>query len=102
MYDLPGTRVQLANAYAMSHILFGCLVWGHSFGTQLCLHGASGISGSVGKLEALYQASFRWALAAPMSTRGTSLYLLAATLPLHGLIIKATVRYFEGLEHDKC
>ena len=33
--------------------------------------------------------------------RGASLYLLAATLPLHALIIKATVRYFGGLEHDK-
>ena len=98
---LPRIKVQLANANATSHILFGCVVWGHWFGMQLHFHGASRTSGSVGKLEALYRASLRWALAARKSICGISLYLLVATLPLHRLIIKATVRYFEGLEHDK-
>ena len=51
---LPGIKVQLANAYATSHMLFGCVVWGHCFGSQLCLRGAGGTSGSAGKLEALY------------------------------------------------
>ena len=82
-------------------MLFGCIVWGHCFGTQLCLHGAGETSSSVGKLEALYRALLRWALAAPKITRGASLYLFTATLPPHGLIIKAIVRYFGGLECDK-
>ena len=71
-------KVQLANAYATSHMLLGCVVWSHCFAMQLRLHGAGGNSSSVGKLEALYRASLRWALAAPKSTRGASLYLLAA------------------------
>ena len=83
-------------------MLFGCVVWGHCFGIQLRLRGAGGTSYSAGKLEALYRALLRWALAVPKSIRGASLYLLVALLPLHGLIIKATVRYFGGLEHDKC
>ena len=53
---LLGIKVKLANAYAMSHMLFGCLVWGHCFGTQLHPHGTVRTSGSVGKLEALYRA----------------------------------------------
>ena len=53
------------------------------------------------KLEALYQALLRWALAASKSTRGASLYLLAATPLLHGLIIKTAVQYFGALECDK-
>ena len=89
--QLPGFKFQLANAYIMSHVLFFCIIWSHCFGTQLDLRDTGGTSGSVGKLEALYQASLRWALAAPRSTRVASLYLLAATLPLHGLITKATV-----------
>ena len=99
--QLPGIKVQLANAYAISHMLFDCVIWGHCFGMQLHLRGTGKSSGSAGKLEALYRALLRWALAAPKSTRGTSLYLLAAMLPLHVLLIKATVRYFGGLERDK-
>ena len=98
---LPGIKVQLANAYATSHMLFGCVVWGHCFGSQLRLRSAGGSNGSAGKLEALYRALLRWALTAPRSTCGASLYLLMAMLPLHGLIIKATVRYFGGLERNK-
>ena len=97
---LPGIKVQLANAYAMSYELFGCIIWGHCFGTQLHLRGAGETSGSAGTLEALYRALLRWALAVPKSTCGASSYLLTAMLPLHRLIIKATVKYFVGLKHD--
>ena len=98
---LPGNKVQLANAYATSHMIFGCVIWGHCFGMQLHLRGAGGNSSSVWKLEALYRASLSWAVAAPKSMHGAFIYLLAAMLPLHGLTIKATVRYFGGLECNK-
>ena len=75
-----GTKVQLANAYASSHMLFGCVVWGHSFGAVLSLRCASG--SSVRKLDALHRSSLRWAVAAPISICNAALYLLTATLPL--------------------
>ena len=77
--------MQLATAYATSHMLFGCVVWGHAFGTQLRLRGASC---SVGKLDVLYKHALRWALRAPHDMRDAALYLLAGTIPLHGLVIK--------------
>ena len=73
--QLPGIKLQLSNAYVMSHMLFGCAIWGHCFGMQLHLHGTGGTSSSLGKLEALYRALLHCTLAAPRSTRGTSLYL---------------------------
>ena len=100
--QLPGIKVQLAIAYAISHLLFGCIIWGHCFGIQLHLHGTGGTCSSVGKLETLNRALLRWVLAIPRSTHGTSLYLFIVMLPLHGFNIKATVRYFGGLECDKC
>ena len=75
-----GTKVQLANAYASSHMLFGCVVWGHCFGAVLSLRCAGG--SSVRKLDALHRSSLRWAVAAPVSIRNAALYLLTATLPL--------------------
>ena len=99
--QLPGIKVQLAIAYAMLLILIGCIGFGHCFGTQLHLRGAGGTSSSVRKLEALYQSLLRWALAAPKSTRGASLYLLVAAPSLHDLSIKTAVQYFGALECDK-
>ena len=93
--------MQLATAYAILHKLFGCIIWGHHFGIQLHLHGASGIRSNVGKLEALYLDSLQWALATSKITCNASLYLLAATLPLHGLNIKATALCFGGPKQDK-
>ena len=99
--QLPGIKVQLATAHAILQMLFGCIIWVHCFGTQLHLHGTGGICSSVRKLEALYQSLLRWALAAPKSTRGASLYLLVAAPSLHDLSIKTAVQYFGALECDK-
>ena len=65
-------------------MLFGSGVWGHRFG--VVLHWQSGSGSSMGKLETLHRAMLHWVAAALQATRSSALYLITATLPLHGLI----------------
>ena len=52
-------------------------------------------------MEALYCAALRWPVGAPTDMRTVALHLITETIPLHGLILKHTVRYYGILEHDK-
>ena len=82
-----GTKVQLAMAYATTHMLFGCIAWGHSFGGALQLCNTLG-SSSIVKLDALHPDALRWAIAAPPNTRIAAIYIMTAMILLHGLILK--------------
>ena len=73
--------------YAMTHMLFGCVAWGHSFGATLQLRNICG-SSSIVKLDALHHAVLQWAIAAPPNTCSAAIYIMMATIPLHGLILK--------------
>ena len=66
-------------------MLFGSVVWGHALGVQLRVHSARG---SAGRLAVLHKRALRWAVGAPRTMRDAALYLLAGTIPLHGLITK--------------
>ena len=92
-----GIKVHLVTAYATSHMLFGCMAWGHCFGVRFRLAGA--IS-SVGKLAALHNATLCWALVVPSSMHGAALYLLAGTIPLQGHI-KQQIPFFGRLEFER-
>ena len=52
-------------------------------------------------MEAFYRATLRWAVGAPTDMRAAALHLITASIPLHGLILKHTVRYYGTLERDK-
>ena len=80
-------------------MLFACAIWGHAFGVQFSVQ--DGIRGSVGKLGVLFHSVLRWAISVPAHIRGAALYLLAHTIPLHGLVVKQMVRYFGQLEGER-
>ena len=52
-------------------------------------------------MEVLYCAALRWSVGVPTDMRAAALHFMTATIPLHGLILKHTVRYYGILEHDK-
>ena len=52
-------------------------------------------------MEALYCAALRWSVGVPTDMHAAALHFIMATIPLHGLILKHTVRYYGTLEHDK-
>ena len=83
----------------MLHLLFACTVWGHNLGVRMALHIADGSTTS--RMEATFRVMLRWAIVAPQHMRDSKLYLLALQIPLHGHIMKKTVRYFGTLEWDK-
>ena len=67
-------------------MLFACAICGHAFGVQFSVQ--DGVRGSVGKLGVLFCNMLQWAILAPAHIQGAALYLLAHTIPLHGLIVK--------------
>ena len=67
-------------------MLFACAIWGHAFGVQFSVQ--DGVRGSVGKLGVLFHCVLWWAISALAHNRGAALYLLAYTIPLHGLVVK--------------
>ena len=67
-------------------MLFACAIWGHAFGVQFSVQ--DGVWVIVGKLGVLFCSALQWAISAPAHIRGAALYLLAHTMPLHGLIVK--------------
>ena len=52
-------------------------------------------------MEALYCAALRWSVGVPMDMRAAALHFMTATIPLHGLILKQIVHYYESLECDQ-
>ena len=52
-------------------------------------------------MEVLYHAALRWSVGTPTDMCAAALHFITATIPLHGLIFKRTVRYYGILEHDK-
>ena len=80
-------------------MLFACAIWGHAFGVQFSVQ--DGVQGSIGKLGVLFRSMLRWAILTPMHIWGAALYLLAHTIPLHGLIVKLMVRFFGQLEDER-
>ena len=52
-------------------------------------------------MEALFCTALRWSVGAPTDMHAAALHLIMAFIPLHGLILKCTVRYYGTLEHDK-
>ena len=67
-------------------MLFACAIWGHAFGLQFPVQ--DGMRGSIGKLGVLFRSMLRWAILALVHIQGAALYLLAHTIPLHGLVVK--------------
>ena len=55
------------------------------------------MSSSMGKLVILHCAALCWVLAATSSMHSALLYLLLATIPLHILIVKHTIRVVDLL-----
>ena len=52
-------------------------------------------------MEVLYHAALRWSVGAPTDMHAVALHFITASIPLHGLILKHTVRYYGMLEHEK-
>ena len=53
------------------------------------------------KMEALYCTVLRWSVGKPPDMHAAVLHFITDSIPLHGLILKHTVRYYGTLEHDK-
>ena len=68
--------MQLAVSFAVSHMLFGCVAWGHCFGVRMTLRGASACSAR--KMQVLYRTALRWAVAAPRNMRDAALYVITS------------------------
>ena len=52
-------------------------------------------------MEALYHAALRWSVGASTDMCAAALHFSTASIPMHGLIVKHTVRYYGIPEHDK-
>ena len=52
-------------------------------------------------MEVLYCTAMRWSVGAPTDMRAVAIHFITVSIPLHGLILKHTVRYYGILEHDK-
>ena len=74
------------HAFAATHMLFGCAIWGHAFGAKLQLRAPA--VHACRQLSTMFNGALRWAIRAPRSLRISALLLLCNTVPLHGLIVK--------------
>ena len=96
---MPHIKVQLVTAYAVAQLLFGCVAWGYCFDISFSLQCAGCSTAS--KMEVLYCAALRWSVGAPTDMHAVALHFITASIPLHELILKHTVRYYGIMEHDK-
>ena len=75
----------------MSHLLYLTSylgVWFGGIALALSLQLNHGYNTVPAKVEVGYHAALHWALLAPRDTRASVLYLLAAAIPVQGLVFK--------------
>ena len=52
-------------------------------------------------MEVLYHAALRRSVGAATDMHAAALHFIMVTIPLHGLILRHTIRYYGILEHNK-
>ena len=78
------TRAMLMESFCVSHLLAGCISWGHVLGTSPLLRPANNMMHVAARLETAYRSMLRWAIGVRPADRlrCSLLYVLANQIPL--------------------
>lgn len=90
-------RLRLVEAFWVSHLLFGSVVWGQVFGVNMDLAAGKGRQKPY-PLDRMYCQSLKWAMRASPDTWNSLMHLVSHTIPLAILYAKHSICYFGFLE----
>lgn len=97
----PRVRLQLVQSLAVTHLLFGAVVFGCLTCTDIMLfQKRSAAHADWYELEVFYRRMIRWAMKCHRNIRTSVLYAVSGCATIQALVLKKCVRYCDKLSAE--